>query len=132
MNLTGPIKGGFSTLCGLPGLLLTAHASIRMRQRGIDPVALHCLLSYGRREHDHRGAEVVVYDRDALEQVRRFETVEIWRTAVCTRALYAVVDSDGWIVTTGHRFRRVIRDMSLSSTRPRRTRGGGRRPPGVH
>lgn len=102
-----------------PGLLLTQHAAVRMRQRGIDEGVLDCLLTYGRREHDHRGAEVVVHDRETLEDVRRHETAATWRAAEGARALYAVVGSDGLVITTGHRCRRVIRDMSLSSLRPR-------------
>jgi hypothetical protein len=36
--------------------------------------------------------------------------------------LYAVVDSTGVVITAGHRFRRVPRDLSLSSFRPGRSR----------
>jgi hypothetical protein len=105
-----------------PGLLLTGHAAVRMRQRGICQDALQCLLSYGRREHDHRGAEVVVHDRETREQVRRFESAEMWRAVERTRELYAVVSSDGRVITAGHRVRRVIRDRSLVSLRPSRGR----------
>lgn len=44
------------------------------------------------------------------------------RTAILAREhrdIYAVVDSDGCIVTVGHRFRRVLRDRSLANVRPR-------------
>jgi hypothetical protein len=43
------------------------------------------------------------------------------------RSIYAVVDVDGSVVTTGHRYRRVLRDLSLSSFRPGRSRKPRRR-----
>lgn len=127
MNTSVDVASSLSGVeCKVPGLLLTKHAAVRMCQRGIDQEVLECLLSYGRREHDHRGAEVVVHDRDTLEQVRRFESAACWRAAAGSRELYAVVDSTGRVITVGHRFRRVIRDLSLSSLRPRRDRACGR------
>jgi hypothetical protein len=109
---------------------LTNHASVRARQRGISCIVLACLVRYGRREHDHRGAEIVVHDRDSLEDVRRLESKDLWLAVERARELYAVVDSDGWVITVGHRYRRVIRDKSLSSLRPGRSRRdmGWRRP----
>lgn len=102
---------------------LTAHALVRARQRGIDPEALACLLSYGRRHHDHRGAEIVTFDRAALDEVARREPRPTWRKAVEASSLYAVLGPDGHVITAGHRYRRVIRDRSLASLRPGRSRG---------
>jgi len=101
---------------------LTAHALIRARQRGIDLEVLDCLLRHGRRAHDHRGAEIVTFDRAALDQVARREPRATWRKAVEASTLYAVLGPDGHVITTGHRWRRVIRDRSLASLRPGRSR----------
>lgn len=101
---------------------MTAHAVIRAQQRGIEPAALSLLLQYGRREHDHAGCEVVIFDDSALEAIARFESRSSWRKASEARTLYAVTNSDGDVVTTGHRYRRVIRDKSLSAYRPGRSR----------
>ena len=122
MNPSSPFAFACHLRHDVPALALTAHASVRMRQRGIDHELLDCLLSYGRREHDHRGAEVVTHDRETLERVRLFEAAATWRAAEGARSLYAVVDSDGRVITAGHRFRRVTRNRSLSSLRPRRGR----------
>ena len=108
---------------------LTTHALVRARQRGIDLEALACLLSYGRRRHDHRGAEIVTFDHAALDEVARREPRPTWRKAVEASSLYAVLGPDGFVITTGHRYRRVIRDRSLASLRPgrsRRARDAGR------
>ena len=123
------ISGGVRD-AGLCGLQLTDHASARVRQRGISSEVLGCLIQYGRREHDHKGAEVVVHDRESLDDVRRLEPKGLWLAAERARDLYAVIDSSGWVITAGHRNRRVIRDMSLSSMRPcrgRRTMSRGRK-----
>lgn len=101
---------------------LTPHAAVRRQQRGVDSEALACLLSYGRRQHDHHGCEVISFDEASLTAVARQEAPHVWKKAEAFRSLYAVVDSDGVVVTTGHRFRRVLRDTSISSYRPGRTR----------
>jgi len=106
---------------------LTPHAEIRMQQRGVDRQVLDCLLLYGRREFDHFGCEIAYFNDAGLDKVARCETRRIWLKAVESRHLYAVVNSDGEVVTTGHRYQRVQRDRSLSSFRPGRTRSPRRR-----
>jgi hypothetical protein len=102
--------------------IFTTHAIKRVRQRGIGLPALDCLLRYGREDHDHHGAQILTFDALSLDEVRRNEPRQIWQQVVDARALYAVVDSTGTVITAGHRFRRIARDVSLSSARRRRTR----------
>lgn len=101
---------------------MTKHAGIRVQQRGVNRDVLDCLLAYGRHEPDHKGCRIVTFDGKALEDLSRFEPKELSAKATGARNLYAVVDSDGVVVTAGHRFRRVPRDLSLSSRRPGRSR----------
>ena len=101
---------------------MTKHAGIRIQQRGVNRDLLDCLLAYGRHEPDHKGCHVVTFDGKALEDLSRFEPRELNAKATGSRNLYAVVDADGVVVTAGHRFRRVPRDLSLSSLRPGRSR----------
>ena len=103
-------------------IMLTPHAEIRVQQRGVDRQVLDCLLLYGRREFDHFGCEIVYFEEIGLDNVARSEPLRLWLKVVEARHLYAVVNSDGKVVTTGHRYRRVQRDRSLSSYRPGRTR----------
>ena len=106
----------------MPASRLTAHASLRVQQRGVDLSVLDCLLQYGRHEHDHKGCEVVTFDDGTLQEVARHEPAQLWRKAVDVRSLYAVVNADGCVVTAGHRYRRMLRDVSLTSRRPGRSR----------
>jgi hypothetical protein len=86
---------------------VTEHAAIRVRQRGVDPVVLDCLLSYGSSVHDHQGGEIVVFDKRAFRRLERAVDAALLRRVADHRSLYAVRSMDGALVTVGHRFRRV-------------------------
>jgi len=101
---------------------LTRHAGIRVQQRGVNREVLDCLLAYGHQEPDHKGCRIVTFDSKSLLDVSKYEPREIKTKAAGARNLYAVVDGDGVVVTAGYRFRRVPRDLSLSSLRPGRSR----------
>jgi hypothetical protein len=101
---------------------MTKHALIRVKQRGVNRDVLDCLLAYGHHEPDHKGCHVVTFNGKAFEDLSRFEPKGLNARATGVRNLYAVVDGDGVVVTAGHRFRRVPRNLSLSSQRPRRRR----------
>lgn len=103
-------------------ILLLPHAEIRAQQRGVDRQVLDCLLAHGRREFDHFGCEIVYFDDAAYDRVARHESRQMWLKVVEAKHLYAVVNSNGAVVTTGYRYRRVQRDRSLSSYRPERSR----------
>lgn len=98
-------------------LLLSPHAHVRLQQRGIRKEVLECLLAYGRREHDHHQCEVVYFDVRSVEFIRRELGLEATQLVCDHREVYAVVDSNGCIVTTGHRYKRIKRDKSLASYR---------------
>ena len=91
-------------------VLVTEHAAMRVRQRGVDPVVLDCLLSYGSSVHDHQGGEIVVFDKRAFRRLERAIDAALLRRVADHRTLYAVRSTDGALVTVGHRFRRVRKD----------------------
>jgi hypothetical protein len=76
---------------------LTPHARARMQQRGISAASLEALLDHGRARHLHAGGrEIVYFDKKT-------------RTADLPR-IYAIMGSNGVVITVGHRYRRVARD----------------------
>jgi hypothetical protein len=80
--------------------LVTSHARVRMQQRGISAEALEALLEFGCERHIHvDGREIVFFDKQARRRAGK--------AAVCT---YAIVGSDGTVITVGHRYKRVRRD----------------------
>jgi hypothetical protein len=86
---------------------LTAHAQARMKQRGIRPEAVACLLDFGRESFDHRGGVVLYLDKAARRRLQRAQPgrKDLERLA----GMYAVLSTDGAVITVGHRRRRVRR-----------------------
>ena len=84
---------------------LTAHAQARMKQRGIRPEAVECLLDFGRESFDHRGGVVLYLDKAARRRLSRAPPgrKDLERLA----GMYAVLSTDGAVITVGHRRGRV-------------------------
>lgn len=85
----------------------TAHASVRCQQRGVSPFVVDLLLRFGRREHDHRGAEIVFFDRRAKKEVESYTGGSIGKLSEQMDS-YAVV-SDGCVITVGVRHKKINR-----------------------
>ncbi|MCL4744334.1 MAG: DUF4258 domain-containing protein [Burkholderiaceae bacterium] len=88
---------------------LTPHARSRMQQRGIRAEALEALLDFGRTAHVDRGREIVFLDRAARARLAR-QSPAAAREAERLRRTYAILGSDGAVITVGHRYRRIPRD----------------------
>ncbi len=88
---------------------LTRHALIRMQQRGIRAEVVEDLLDFGRTTHDHRGAQIVFFDRAARRRLARERGDEVLRRLGKRLRAYLVVDTDGDVLTVGHRTRRIRR-----------------------
>ena len=87
---------------------LSTHARRRMQQRGISAAALDALLDFGRTARAGRGRELVFFDHKARERLVRAKALAAGEaTRVCNS--YAIIGSDGTVITVGHRFRRVQR-----------------------
>ena len=87
---------------------LTRHAQSRMQQRGISAATLDALLDYGRVKHAGGGRDIVFFDKKARVRLARAGVLpapavdRAWKS-------YAVVESDGAVITVGHRYRRITR-----------------------
>ena len=86
---------------------ITAHARARMQQRGSRSEALEALLAFGSERH-LRGqrCDLVFFDKKAKKRLARAEP-EAAREAGRLIRTYAIVGSNGVVVTVGHRYRRV-------------------------
>lgn len=91
---------------------LTEHARTRAQRRGIHPDELDALLSYGRRIHDHLGGLIYIFDNEGLSQLRQDAPKALWQRLQSHRRIYAVTSADGLVITTGHRFKRLVLDRS--------------------
>jgi hypothetical protein len=77
-------------------VLVTHHAMTRMQQRGIRPQALEVLFDWGRLAPAGGGRDILYLNRKARVLLRQ-------------RNAYAILASDGAVVTVGHRYRRIQR-----------------------
>lgn len=86
---------------------MTDHARTRLQQRAIPTEVLDYLLDYGHWEHDHRGADIVWFDQHARALLKHQLPSRHYRALEAKLRAYAVIDSDGAIVTVGYRHRRI-------------------------
>lgn len=89
---------------------LTQHARMRMQQRGIPPEAVEDLLDYGRAAHDHRGAEIVFFDKAARRRLAREHGGRLDERGAKLTQTYAVLAADGSVRTIGWRYKRIRRN----------------------
>lgn len=86
----------------------TKHADGRMQQRAIPPLIINWLFEYGREEHDHRGAVIHYFDKRSIKKLQR----DHGRRPIDRLTQYLdayLVESDGTVLTVGHRFKRFYR-----------------------
>ena len=88
-------------------LELTKHAQTRMQQRGIPQDIIEQLLGYGRMTHDHHGGQIVWFDRASRRRLQREFGMSSYRVTEKHLDAYVVLDSEGRVLTVGHRFKRI-------------------------
>jgi len=88
---------------------LSAHATARLRQRGVPSRVLDLLLHYGDVAHDHHGAEIIHFGPRCRRAVERDLGPDGVRLIERHPRVYAVVAGDGYVKTVGHRTRRLRR-----------------------
>jgi hypothetical protein len=91
-------------------LIASRHCLVRMQQRGISADDLQLLERYGRRQHDGRGGVIFFFDKRSRQRLANVLGDS------CRRSLSRILDtymvesaSDGTWITTGHRYRRILR-----------------------
>lgn len=87
----------------------TKHASVRMQQRGIPPLIVEWLRTFGVSRHDHRGAEILYFDKHSRKALAKVVGEEIVSRLAGLLDTYAVIADDGMVITAGHRYRRIAR-----------------------
>lgn len=85
----------------------TYHGTVRAQQRGLPPLVLDWLESYGHERHDGHGATILFFDKSARRRLERAVGREPVRRMHEWLDAYAVVSGDGCLITAGHRFKRI-------------------------
>lgn len=86
---------------------MTLHAAARQQQRGIPPLIMEWLNSYGVCRHDHHGAEILYFNKQSRKALARDVGEEIVSRLSALLDTYAVISDSGMVITVGHRFKRV-------------------------
>lgn len=86
--------------------IISSHARISMKRRGIPPHALETLFAYGRVEHAPHGSRVVYLNNVGRAVLSRsLPPGQIARWA----DMYAVLDAHNEVITVGYRSNRIRR-----------------------
>ena len=86
------------------------HGAIRCQQRGLSPLVIDCLLQYGEEVHDHNGCVICHFTKKSLRKIEHDWGKEpVRRLLHDQRDAYAVLSTDGNVVTVGWRSKRIKR-----------------------
>lgn len=89
---------------------MTDHATRRLQQRGIPEDVLPLLMKFGAHEYDKRGARLVYLTQKSRQRIRHTLGTERYTRLEPALDVYAVVDTEGVVVTVGHRTQRINRN----------------------
>jgi hypothetical protein len=82
---------------------LTAHAAVRMQQRGIPPWFLKLLVQHGKTTHDGHGAVLKSVSKATRQRLQGVLSRAEYAQAERYFDVYAVVTPDDAVVTAAHR-----------------------------
>ena len=85
---------------------LTYHAAVRSQQRGIPPLIINLVVSYGKMIQ-RRGASVYFLDKLTRRNLKKEIGSIAYRRLDDLLDAYVVVADDGAVVTTGKHYKRL-------------------------
>ncbi|MHB0987005.1 MAG: hypothetical protein ACYC05_15650 [Sulfuricella sp.] len=86
--------------------IISSHARMSMKRRGIPAQALETLFAYGQVEHDHYGNRIVCFGaagKSMLTGSLPARQMDRWAD------MYAVLDQRNEVITVGYRTNRIRR-----------------------
>lgn len=90
--------------------MLSRHAQQRSQQRAIPQAAIDLLLDFGVVEHSNKGLELLYFDKGGKHAaLSLMKNIGLKRSDHCLNA-YLLENSDGQVVTVGHRTKRINRN----------------------
>jgi hypothetical protein len=92
------------------GRMISKHAVIRAKERGIPPLIEQWLDEFGEEDYDGRGTVRIFFNRRSIRAMERaFGRRPVRRMSEYLDAYKVESVSDGQVITIGHRFKRVWR-----------------------
>ncbi len=89
---------------------VTHHAARRLQQRGIPGKILPLLMQFGSHAYDKHGARLVYLTQRSRQRLRRTLGTQSYKQLEPALDVYAVISTDGAILTVGHRTHRINRN----------------------
>ena len=83
------------------------HAQIRMHQRAITADMLERLLDFGQVKFNGQGTEILTFPKKVVKHLKKELNHKVFMKIERHLNLYAIMSSDGELITTGYRTKRL-------------------------
>lgn len=83
------------------------HAQIRMQQRAITADMLESLLDFGQVKFNGQGTEILTFPKKVVKNLKKELNHKVFMKIERHLNLYAIMSSDGELITTGYRTKRL-------------------------
>jgi len=83
------------------------HAQIRMQQRAITADMLESLLDFGQVKFNGHGTEILTFPKKVVKHLKKELNHKVFMKIERHLNLYAIMSSDGELITTGYRTKRL-------------------------
>ena len=83
------------------------HAQIRMQQRAITADMLESLLDFGQVKFNGQGTEILTFPKKVVKNLKKELDHKVFMKIERHLNLYAIMSSDGELITTGYRTKRL-------------------------
>ena len=86
---------------------VSQHAKIRMQQRAITADMLESLLDFGQVKFNGQGTEILTFPKKVVKNLKKELDHKVFMKIERHLNLYAIMSSDGELITTGYRTKRL-------------------------
>ena len=83
------------------------HAQVRMQQRAITADMLESLLDFGQVKFNGQGTEILTFPKKVVKHLKKELNHKVFMKIERHLNLYAIMSSDGELITTGYRTKRL-------------------------
>ena len=88
-------------------VMLSQHARVRMQQRAISEDMLESLLDFGQVKFNGQGTEILTFPKRVVKHLKKELNHKVFMKIERHLNLYAIMSSDGELITTGYRTKRL-------------------------
>ena len=88
-------------------VMLSHHAKVRMQQRAISEDMLESLLDFGQIRFNGQGTEILTFPKRVVKHLKKELDHKVFMKIERHLNLYAIMSSDGELITTGYRTKRL-------------------------